>query len=117
MGPEQLQEAIEKIQNSQNNIKIFTAVPMGIILLLYFFSFASLIDHGLTKLLLVEIITSILFVLAFIFLNSLSFYIVKLLYKNRIPYSGIVAQLTPETVIKPAGQLVKEIQIPEDPSQ
>ena len=25
MGPEQLQEAIEKIQNSQNNIKIFTA--------------------------------------------------------------------------------------------
>ena len=113
MSGDSLQENIEKIQNTQNNIKIFTAVPMGILLLLYFFSYAPLIDHGYIKLLMVEIVTTILFVLAFIFLNSWTFRVVKMIYKNRSPYREIVQQLTPEKIAKPAEQLSKEIQFPE----
>lgn len=113
MSGDSLQQNIEKIQNTQNNIKIFTGVPMGILLLLYFFSYATLIDHGYTKLLIVEIITSVLFVLAFIFLNSWSFTVVKFIYKNRSPYREIVQQLTVEKIAKPAEQLCKEVQVPE----
>ncbi|KPJ95920.1 MAG: hypothetical protein AMJ53_01795 [Gammaproteobacteria bacterium SG8_11] len=112
MSGDSLQQNIEKIQNTQNNIKIFTAVPMGILLLLYFFSYAPLIDHGYTSLLIVEIVTSILFVLAFIFLNSWTFRVVKMIYKNRSPYREIMQQLTPANIIKPAEQLRKEIQLP-----
>ena len=108
-----LQQNIEKIQNTQNNIKIFTTVPMGILLLLYFFSFAQLIDHGFTSLLMIEIVTSILFVLAFIFLNSWTFQVVKVIYKNRSPYQEIMQQLTADNISKPAEQLSKEIQLPE----
>jgi len=108
---DELQAIIERIQNTQNNIKIFTAVPMGVLLILYFFSYAQLVDHGLMKLLLVEIVTSILFVLAFIYLNSLSFQVLKVIYKNS-PYREILQQLTPEKIVKSADQLSKEIQIP-----
>lgn len=113
MSGDSLQENIKKIQNTQNNIKIFTAVPMGILMLLYFFSYATLIDHGYGKLVMVEIITSILFVLAFIFLNSWSFQVVKFFYKNRAQYREIMQQLTPDNITKPAEQLCKEIQLPE----
>jgi len=113
MSGDSLQQNIEKIQNTQNNIKIFTAVPMGILLLLYFFSFASLIDHGYTALLMIEIVTSIIFVFAFIFLNSWTFQVVKVIYKNRSPYREIMQQLTAANISKPAEQLSKEIQLPE----
>ncbi|MCG6968176.1 MAG: hypothetical protein LJE85_00280 [Gammaproteobacteria bacterium] len=104
-----VQENIEKIQNTLNNIKIFTAVPMGILLILYFFSYATLIDGGYTALLVVEIVTSIVFVLGFIYLNTWSFQVVKWIYKNRSPYRAVVAQLTVENIVKPADQLSKEI--------
>ena len=112
MSGESLQAIIEKIQNTQNNIKIFTAVPMGMLLILYFFSYAQLVDHGLMKILMVEIVTSVLFVLAFIFSNSWSFHAVKFIYKNRSPYREIMRQLTPEKISKSAEQLCKEIQLP-----
>jgi hypothetical protein len=110
MTPEDLQQAIEKLQNRQNNIKIFTAVPMGVLLLLYFFSFASLIDHGLTGFLLFEIVTSVLFVLAFIFLNSLSFYLLRF-FARHSPQREIMQQLTPEKIVQPAEQLTKTIEV------
>ena len=112
MSGESLQAIIEKIQNTQNNIKIFTAVPMGLLLLVYFFSYAQLVDHGLVRMLIVEILTSILFVLAFIFLNTWSFHAVKFIYKSRSPYREIMQQLTPEKIAKSADQLCKELQIP-----
>ena len=113
MSGDSLQENIEKIQNTQNNIKIFTAVPMGILLLLYFFSYAPLIDHGYTALLMFEIVTSILFVFGFIFLNTWTFQVVKVIYKNRAPYREIMQQLTAANITKPAEQLCKEIQLSE----
>ena len=112
MSGESLQDSIEKIQNTLNNMKIFTAVPMGILMIIYFFTFAALIDRGYTTLLVIEIVTSFVFVLAFIFLNKWSFQAVKLLYKNRSPYREILRQLTADKIGKPAEQLSKEIQLP-----
>lgn len=112
MSEDSLQAIIEKIQNTQNNIKIFTAVPMGILLIVYFFSYAQLVDHGLMNLLIVEIITSVLFVLAFIYLNSWSFHVLKVIYKKRSPFREVMQQLTPEKIAKSADQLCKEIQLP-----
>lgn len=113
MQDDSLQQTIEKIQNTQNNIKIYTAVPMGVLMLLYFFSYAPLIDHGLTKLLMVEVVTSVIFILAFIFLNRWSFKAVKIIYRNRSPYKEVLQQLTAEKISKPADQLCQELQTSE----
>ena len=111
MTTEDILNAIEQIQKSQTNLKIYTAVPMGIIMILYFFSFASLIDHGMMGALYVEIITTILFILALIYLNNVSFILVKLLYKSRKLHSRIIRKMTPASINKTAKQLSQEIDL------
>ena len=101
-------EIIKKIQNTQNNIKVFTAVPMGVLMILYFFSYATLIDNGLTGFLFFEIVTTVLFVLALIFLNPLSFFVVRLLYGSREPYKDVMQKLTAINIVQPAEKLVQE---------
>lgn len=76
-------ELIERLQNSYSNVKIFTAVPMGVLMILYFFSYAMLIDRGMTGVLMFEIVTSILFVLYFIYINQAAFVVLKFLHRNK----------------------------------
>ena len=80
-------QTIEALQQSYSNIKIYTAVPMGVVLILYFFTFATLIDKGMQGILAFEIITSILFVFFFIFMNRAAFFLLKIRYKNKPPFS------------------------------
>lgn len=87
----QFSETIESLQQSYSNIKIFTAVPMGILLIIYFFSFAMLIDKGMNAALWFEIITSILFVFYFIFINKAAFAILKFLNRSRSPNREILS--------------------------
>jgi len=109
MTTEDIINAIEQIQKSQTNFKIYTAVPMGVIMILYFFSFASLIDHGMMAALYVEIITTVLFILALIYLNKVSFFWVKIWYKRRKLHSNIIKKMTPASINKSARQLSEEI--------
>ena len=88
---ELISQAIENLQQSYSNIKIFTAVPMGILLILYFFSFATLIDKGMNTALWFEIVTSILFVIYFIFINKAAFFILKILNRNKSPNRDILS--------------------------
>jgi hypothetical protein len=87
-------EAIQRMQNTQGNIKVFTAIPMGVLMILYFFTYATLVDKGMTALLVLEIVTTILFVLALIYLNQLSFYIIRQIFKNKRPYKDLLMYLT-----------------------
>ncbi|MGD8558509.1 MAG: hypothetical protein PVG89_11150 [Gammaproteobacteria bacterium] len=84
-------EAIETLQQSQSNIKVFTAIPMGVLMILYFFSFATLIDRGMYAMLAFEIVTTVLFVAALIYLNRVSFVLLKMRYKNKPPYKEVLS--------------------------
>lgn len=92
-NPEKLQiiETIERLQQSYSNIKIFTAVPMGVILILYFFTFGMLIDKGMDGVLTFEIVTTILFVLYFIFINQAAFAILKLLNRKKSQHNDVLS--------------------------
>ena len=83
-------ETIEALQNSLGNIKVFTVVPMGIMLILYFFSFATAIDRGMYGLLTFEIVTTIMFVFAIIFINKVSFVLLNMRYKNKAPFNSVL---------------------------
>lgn len=98
----QISQAVESLQQSYSNIKIFTAVPMGVLLILYFFSFAMLIDKGMNAALWFEIITTVLFVIYFIFINRAAFTILKFLNRNNSQNSDILALMSvSELLMKP----------------
>ena len=102
-------KTIEQIQHTQNNIKVFTAVPMGVLMIVYFFSFAALIDQGHMGMLGVEIGTTILFIFTLIYLNPITFFLVKRWYKKSQVHSKIINKLSPQTIIKSADTLYEEI--------
>jgi len=89
-NPEMI-DTIESLQNSLSNIKVYTVIPMGVLMILYFFSFATAIDRGMYGVLVFEIVTTILFVFAIIFINKFAFALLKMRYKNKAPYSSVLA--------------------------
>lgn len=99
--------AIERLQNIQGNIKVIAGVAMGTLMILYFFSYAMLVDKGMTGALMFEIITSILFVLALIYLDQVAFFILKRLYQHRKPYSSLFVFLTAKNIGDKAEDLVR----------
>ena len=86
----EMRETIESLQNSLSNIKVFTVVPMGIMLILYFFSFATAIDRGMYGLLAFEIVTTILFIFAIIYINKVSFVLLNMRFKNKAPFNSVL---------------------------
>ena len=112
MQQEKALEAIEQLQNSFSNIKIFTAVPMGIIMIIYFFTFAQLVDHGLDVLLYIEIVTTIMFVLALIFLNKVAYVLLRLRYSGKQPYNRLLQQLSAEQLGQDAQKLLSQVSLP-----
>lgn len=56
---------------------------MGVLMILYFFSFAMLIDKGMNGALLFELATTVLFVLYFIFINKAAFSLLKYFNRNK----------------------------------
>ena len=104
----QLTESIEALQQSYSNIKIFTAVPMGVILILYFFTFAMLVDKGMHGALMFQIITSVLFVFYFIFMNQAAFAILKILKKNKPQFREILPLMqVPDLSMEPEALTAK----------
>ncbi|NOZ54126.1 MAG: hypothetical protein GXP08_13510 [Gammaproteobacteria bacterium] len=103
-------EIIEVLQNSQNNIKVYLVVPMGVLMILYFFSYATLIDHGMYGLLIFEVVSSLLFIFAIIKINQLSFGIIKFRFKNRPPYSDVLSSVDYIEFSKKPEEIFKQIE-------
>jgi len=103
----ELLQDIHKIQNAQRRIAIISGISMGILLSVYFFTFATLIDHGLFGLLMIEIVTSIGFIFAYIFMNKISFNLTRILLGRR--YAATLQQLTPDDVNRSAQEIAQHI--------
>jgi hypothetical protein len=98
---------IERLQAIQGNIKVFTGIAIGTVMLLYFFSYAMLVDKGMTGALMFEIITAILCVLALVYLNQVSFFILKRLYQRRKAYRALFLYLTAKNIGDKAEDLAR----------
>jgi len=100
-------EAIEAIHKSQRRIATIIGITMGMLMSVYFFTFATLIDRGMFGILLFEIITSIGFIIAFIFLNPLSFRLTRLIHGRR--HAALLKQLSATDINKTPEQLCDSI--------
>ena len=102
-------QAIQRLHKIQNTIGTTLAITMGTLMVIYFFTFALLIDKGYHAALLVEFITSILFIIAFFFLNHLSFRVIRLIYRRRQPYADLLRHLAPRDAGLPPQQVLERI--------
>jgi len=70
-------ESIKEIQESQRNIKIVIGSVIGIILVLFFFTFASLVDKAPPIFFTIETIIAAIITPMLFMLNRVSFAVVK----------------------------------------
>ncbi len=109
MPEEAILQALQRIQKTQNTIAISAAIIMGILLIVYFFTFAMLIDKGYYTILWIQAVTSILFITAFFFLNRLAFRVTRLIYGRRQPFASLLARLSPQDASLPPQKLVQRL--------
>ena len=109
MGDEELLQALERIQKTQNRIAMTLGITMGMILIIYFFTYAMLIDRGYDGVLLFEAITSVLFIIAFFFLNRIAFLLTRLILGRRQPFAALLQHMQPGDGNVPPPQLLQRL--------
>ncbi|TPW15035.1 MAG: Uncharacterized protein FD130_1268 [Halothiobacillaceae bacterium] len=100
MSPQETLEIIKKIKKSHENTFVTTGVTIGLILTLYFYSFASLIDKAPPIFFDIQVVTTLLFIACLLFLKRVAFFLVKLTKGRRAGYRSVLAQLTADDMDK-----------------
>jgi len=104
------EENIVKIQNSQKNIKITLGSVMGIILILFFFSFAMLVDKFPPIFFTIETIITIIIIPCYFMLNRISFFLLKMLKGRKAEFKNIIAGMTHDDVDKKVEVVLEKLQ-------
>lgn len=91
-------QAISQIQATQKRFAVTIGVSMGVIMSLYFFSFATLIDRGMLAALLFEIVTTLGFIVVYFLLNRISFALTRARYQNKAPHAELLTRLSAQDV-------------------
>lgn len=103
MTPEEAR-IVEKIINTQRNIKVFGGIAIGMILSIYFFTFAMVLDRAPPIFITVQAITALIFVSLFFVGNRVSFLAARLVLPGRA-YKSIFRLLRPDDVVMDLDQL------------
>ena len=103
-------ETIKEIQDSQRNIKVIVGSVIGIILIFFFFTFASLVDKAPPIFFTIEtIIAAIITPLLFI-LNRISFALVKFRKGKKVEFKDTLAKMDKNDVDKKAEKVLESFQ-------
>lgn len=79
---------------------------MGTVLIIYFFTFALFIDKGYKLILMFQVITSLIFFIAFFYLNKIAFFFTRLLFQKKIPHGEIIQYLSTDDMSKKPEELI-----------
>ena len=86
-------ENLEKLLNKQKSMKITIGSVGGVILLLFFFSFATLVDKAPPIFFIIETIITILIFISFFILNRISFAWIKMTKSKKAEFKDIIPKL------------------------
>ncbi|RMG91346.1 MAG: hypothetical protein D6703_05250 [Zetaproteobacteria bacterium] len=90
MKDEERQKKIERVRRTQENIAVFIGVVIALTLSVYFFTYAMLVDKGLTGLLWAQAISAVAMVLILIYLKPISLAITRLWLRRKPAYRPIL---------------------------
>lgn len=86
--------AVQRLKAAYERIMTVTGMAMGILMVLYFFTFAQFIDRGYTGVVWFQAISSVVMVIALFMLKRLSFFLLRLFYGRRAHYGSLLAVMT-----------------------
>ncbi len=110
MNETQLLEAVKSLQESQKSIKITIGSIMGLVLIIFFFTFAMLLDKAPPLFFIIETIITIIIIPLFFMLNKLSFVILKIRKGKKEELKKIIAQMNANDVDKKAEIVLQKLE-------
>lgn len=102
-------ENIKTLQASQTSIKIWMGSIMGLILIIFFFTFATFVDKFPPIFFIIESIIALIFVPCFFMLNRVSFFILKLKKNKQEKFKTILAAIDKDDVDKKSEEVLKKL--------
>lgn len=102
-------DALRRLKAAQDRYVLVIGLSFGILLVVYFFTFAQLIDRGYSGLVWFQAISALLMMLALFVLKRLAFGLVRLFYGRRTPYRGILARIGPFDLDQDAEALAERL--------
>ncbi len=84
---------LQRIKKSQENTVVALGVGIGFVLMVYFFSFAAMVDAG-SAVAWFQAITTALMAVMLVFLKRIAFFLTRLRLARRSPYREILDGLT-----------------------
>lgn len=101
-------DIIRTVKKAHENIMVIIGVLIGVILLVYFFSFAQFFDRGYMGVVWFQAISSVVFVAALFFLKRIAFTVVRVIYGRREPYQVFVSAIVASDLDKDEKALEEE---------
>lgn len=100
---------VRAIKSAHDRIMTILGVTFGVLLLVYFFTFAQLVDRGYMGLVWFEAVTSVLLVIGLFRLKHLSFRVVKLVCGGRRGFRPLLDAIEVADLDKDEESILKRI--------
>jgi len=94
ISEQELGAALSEIKQLIDKYVVRIGSSIGMILLVFFFTYAQFIDRGMNVFIIIEVVASILLVIALFKIKKISFYLANLKLGKQSPYNDIFAKLT-----------------------
>jgi len=85
---------IQRVKKAQENTVVVLGVSIGFVLLLYFFSFAAMVDRG-SAVAWFQAITTGLMAVMLVYIKRIAFFLTRLRLSRRAEFRDLFASLTP----------------------
>ena len=93
MPQQDARRAIAQIKKTHENFMVSIGILIGTLLVVYFFTYGALVDSVTSSLIWFEVITSVLMVLALVFLKRVCFFLTKLKLGRHPEYRAMLEKI------------------------
>jgi hypothetical protein len=101
-------DIINTVKKAHENIMVVTGVLIGILLIVYFFTFAQFFDRGYMAVVYFQAVTSVMLVVALFFLKRIAFVFIRMIYGRRDAYQPFLSAIVASDLDKDARTLEQE---------
>ncbi|VAW87591.1 hypothetical protein MNBD_GAMMA16-1434 [hydrothermal vent metagenome] len=114
ISEQELGAALNEIKQLIDKYVVRIGSSVGMILLVFFFTYAQFIDRAMNVFIIIEVVASILLVIVLFKIKKVSFYLVKLKLGKQSPYTDIFSRLTVADLEKSDSDLFNAMKMTQD---